>query len=483
MARTPAIRVDGLHEIFKIYDEAPPGIKERLTSFRRAHYKEFHALDGVTLDIMPGERVGLIGHNGSGKSTLLKCMARILPADRGTVEVNGRIATLLELGAGFSPELTGRENMYLNGSILGLSRAQVNESFDRIVDFAGVRDFIDTPVKNYSSGMYVRLGFAIAVHVDPDILLVDEVLAVGDQTFQERSLSRMQAFADAGKTVVLVSHDLGSIESLCDRVILLEAGKVVFDGPSAQALAEYQRRLAAGHGATLEVPDLPELSPHAKEGEEEDDEDVVDPLTHAVTIDDVSLEVLDDAADSIAGAGIDTTAPVARPGSRARLVVTATPTEQLVGDGGLYVRVAVRRPDLNTTLYESRTSYRVQYVAPPPPGASFTATVQLSLNVLSGTYLFDVEIGNAETEAVHAVADSAARVVVHGDPWDVGIAPLDMRFDLDNPEGVWPPDSEPPAIAEGGPREHPNPLWRPGQDAPTARVDARTSHPADEAAR
>ncbi len=464
MDDTPAIRIRGLHEIFRIYDEVPPGIKERLTSFRRAHYREFHALDGIDLDIMPGERVGLVGHNGSGKSTLLKCMAKILPADRGTVEVNGRVATLLELGAGFSPELTGRENMYLNGSILGLTRAEVDASFDRIVDFAGVRDFIDNPVKNYSSGMYVRLGFAIAVNVDPDILLVDEVLAVGDQTFQERSLSRMQAFAEAGKTVVLVSHDLGSVEKLCDRIVVLEGGHIVFDGPSAQALEEYQRRLATGHGTDLHVPDMPELSGHRT------DEDDEDPVTHAVRIDEVTLD-LPDAEDDV-----QARAPRVDTGSPATLRITATPTAQLVGDGGLYVRVVVRRPDLGVPLYDSRTSYRVQDVAPPPPDEPFTTTVDLRLNVLSGTYLFDVEIGNAETDAVHAVEEAAARVVVRGQPWDVGIVPLDLSFGLSNPRGVWPPESEPPGVDEGGPERHPDPLWPAGGTAPTqVSTDARNS--------
>ena len=469
-APPPAIRVRDLHEIFRIYDEVPPGIKERLTSFRRANYKEFHALGGVSVDIMPGERVGLIGHNGSGKSTLLKCMAKILPADRGSVEVNGRIATLLELGAGFSPELTGRENMYLNGSILGLSRAEIRESFDRIVDFAGVRDFIDTPVKNYSSGMYVRLGFAIAVHVDPDILLVDEVLAVGDQTFQERSLKRMRAFAEAGKTVVLVSHDLNSIESLCDRVLVLEAGRIVFDGPSAQAIEEYNRRISTGHGTELHVPDMPTPSTP----ETDDDED--DGLTHAVTIDGVTLD-LSDEDGGVDGTGVDDGrvedggAPWVDTGARATVTVTATPTHQLVGDGGLYVRLTVRRPDLPIPLYDSRTAYRVQYVAPPPPGESLTCAIDLTLNVLSGTYLFDVEIGNAETDEVHAREESAARVVVRGQPWDVGLVPLDVTFTVDNPNGVWPPESEPPGPEDGGPAAHPSPVWPLGAPPPTQAAE------------
>lgn len=451
----PAIRVSGLHEIFRIYDEVPPGIKERLTSLRRAQYKEFHALNGIDLDIMQGERVGLVGHNGSGKSTLLKCMAKILPADRGTVEINGRVATLLELGAGFSPELTGRENMYLNGSILGLSRDEVKASFDAIVDFAGVRDFIDTPVKNYSSGMYVRLGFAIAVHVDPDILLVDEVLAVGDQTFQERSLARMGAFAEAGKTVVLVSHDLGSIGKLCDRVVLLEAGQVVFDGPTAQALEAYQRRLSAGHGTDMVVPDLP--SPTATAAEDDEPED---PLSHQIEIHEVSVDLAEAETDEQAGAPrVDTGAP-------ATVTITFSPTADLVGQGGLYVRLTVRRPDLPMPLYDSRTSYRVQYVAPPPRGESITCTVDLRLNVLSGTYLFDVEIGNSEDDTVHERLEGAARVVVRGEPWDVGIVPLDASFHVHNPAGVWPPESEPPEVGEGGPLVHPNPLWMPGHDLP-----------------
>lgn len=459
----PAIRITDLHEIFRIYDEVPPGIRERLTTFRRAHYREFHALDGITLDIMPGERVGLIGHNGSGKSTLLKCMAKILPADRGSVEVNGRIATLLELGAGFSPELTGRENMYLNGSILGLSRSEIDDSFDRIVDFAGVRDFIDTPVKNYSSGMYVRLGFAIAVHVDPDILLVDEVLAVGDQTFQERSLARMTAFAEAGKTVVLVSHDLVSIESLCDRVLLLEAGHIVFDGPASQALEEYQRRLATGHGTDLQVPDLPALSAPAPLGDQTDNHKV----TQAVTIDEVHLDLPDRTADpKVETAPGDPHVPAGTP---ARLRIVATPDDELIGRGGLYVRVVVRRPDLPLPLYDSRTSYRVQYLAPPPVGESFVCTVDLRLNVLSGTYEFDVEIGNAESDVVHQRVDAAARVVVQGQPWDVGVVPMDMRFHLENPKGVWPPESEPPEVGDGGPLTHPDPLW-PAGSPPSSRL-------------
>jgi ABC-type polysaccharide/polyol phosphate transport system ATPase subunit len=200
-AVAPAIVVDGVTETFRLYQERPSGLKERLYRFRRSTYTDFDALEDVSFTVDHGESVAVIGHNGSGKSTLLKLLARILPPDQGSVRTNGRVASLLELGAGFHGELSGRENIYLNGAILGLSRAQIDERFDAIVDFAGIRPLLDTAVRTYSSGLYVRLGFAIAVTVDPDILLVDEVLAVGDAEFQDRSLERMRRLPRRGQDV------------------------------------------------------------------------------------------------------------------------------------------------------------------------------------------------------------------------------------------------------------------------------------------
>ncbi len=238
----PAVVVDDLVETFRLYHERPRGLKERLTRpFRRSSYTAFNALDGVSFTVEHGESIGIVGHNGSGKSTLLKVMARILPPDEGHVEVNGRVAALLELGAGFHGDLTGRENIYLNGAVLGLTREEIDEQFDDIVDFAGVRDFIDQPVRNYSSGMYVRLGFAIAVHVDPDILLVDEVLSVGDASFQAKSLEQMASFQQRGKTVVMVSHDLQALRNLCDRVLVLDHGELIFDGPVGEGVKQYSQ--------------------------------------------------------------------------------------------------------------------------------------------------------------------------------------------------------------------------------------------------
>ncbi len=240
----PAVQVEALTERFRLYHERPTGLKERLYRLRRTSYTEFNALEDVSLTVEHGEAVAIIGHNGSGKSTLLRLLARILPPDQGQVTTNGRVASLLELGAGFHGDLTGRENIYLNGAILGLSRAEIDARFDEIVDFAGIRPLLDTAVRTYSSGLYVRLGFAIAVTVDPDILLVDEVLAVGDAEFQARSLERMRRFHEDGKTMLLVSHDLDAVREMCDRAVVLDRGRVVFDGAVEEGIDHYRGRIA-----------------------------------------------------------------------------------------------------------------------------------------------------------------------------------------------------------------------------------------------
>ena len=214
-------------------------LKDRIVYFGRlgsAHRQEFTAVDDVSLSIQAGTTVGLMGANGSGKSTLLKLIGGIVSPSAGIIETRGRMAALLELGAGFHPDLSGRENVYLNASILGLTRDQIDEQFDAIVAFSGIGDFIDTAVKFYSSGMYVRLAFAVAVHTDPDILLVDEVLAVGDEAFQRKCMERIAQFREEGCTIILVSHSAQQVAELCDRGIVLSDGKVVFDGDTNAAI-------------------------------------------------------------------------------------------------------------------------------------------------------------------------------------------------------------------------------------------------------
>jgi lipopolysaccharide transport system ATP-binding protein len=199
----------------------------------------FWALQEVSFDIYEGDRVGIIGRNGAGKSTLLKILSRITEPSRGRISITGRVASLLEVGTGFHPELTGRENIFLNGAILGMSRAEIAQKFDEIVAFAEVEKFLDTPVKRYSSGMYVRLAFAVAAHLEPEILIVDEVLAVGDAQFQKKCLGKMEDVSKEGRTVLFVSHQMAAVEALCNRAILINAGQVHLDGPPTQVINAY----------------------------------------------------------------------------------------------------------------------------------------------------------------------------------------------------------------------------------------------------
>jgi ABC-type polysaccharide/polyol phosphate transport system ATPase subunit len=217
----------------------------RLPGERRAAPRDFWALRDVSFEVQRGEALGIIGPNGAGKSTLLKLLASITTPTEGEIVIRGRLAALIEVGSGFHPELTGRENVYLSGAILGMKRREIAHKFDRIVEFAGVARFIEMPVKWYSSGMYVRLGFAIAAHLDPDILLLDEVLAVGDAAFQEQCLARIRELRRAGTTAVFISHDLTAVEQLCDRVLLIEGGQIARSGMAVEVVAECRRRAVA----------------------------------------------------------------------------------------------------------------------------------------------------------------------------------------------------------------------------------------------
>nr|WP_194241591.1 ABC transporter ATP-binding protein [Galbitalea soli] len=212
---------------------------------RKARYEDFWALNGISFEVPTGSTFGLVGRNGSGKSTLLKVLSRILYPDRGSITARGTVASLLEVGSGFHPELTGRENIYLNGSILGMSKKEVTRRFDEIVDFSGVRKFIDQPVKNYSSGMYVRLGFSVAINVDPDVLIVDEVLAVGDAAFKAKCANKFQELKNQGKTIVLVTHSMGTLEEMCDQAAWIDQGKLVTIGDAATVISDYEAAIAS----------------------------------------------------------------------------------------------------------------------------------------------------------------------------------------------------------------------------------------------
>jgi ABC-2 type transport system ATP-binding protein len=234
-----AVSVENVWKYFRLYHEKNQYLKSTLLRGRRARYDEFWALKGVDFEIPFGSTFGIIGSNGSGKSTLLKCLAGILSPDKGSVSCNGRMAALLELGAGFHPDLSGRENIYLNGAILGMTRSEIDRKLEEIIDFSGLEKFVDTPVKNYSSGMVVRLGFAVATNVNPEILIIDEVLAVGDESFQHRCHEKIESFRQEGRTIILVSHGLMQVAQLCSTVAWLEKGVIQEIGPSYEVIGKY----------------------------------------------------------------------------------------------------------------------------------------------------------------------------------------------------------------------------------------------------
>jgi len=240
----PAISVENLAKVYRIglASQRPENLRQAI---REAALSPFHylrlvwALHDVTFDVQVGEVVGLIGKNGAGKSTLLKILSRITEPSHGQAIIRGRVGSMLEVGTGFHPELTGRENIYLNGTILGMHRAEIDRKFDAIVEFSGVEKFLDTPVKRYSSGMYVRLAFAVAAHLEPEILLVDEVLSVGDAEFQKKSLGKMSDVAKEGRTVLFVSHNMAAVQGLCQRAIWLDQGRIKEDGPTDAVISSY----------------------------------------------------------------------------------------------------------------------------------------------------------------------------------------------------------------------------------------------------
>jgi ABC-2 type transport system ATP-binding protein len=254
-----AIQIKNVSKRFRVYHQRNTSLKQALVDRQRGRFEEFWAVSDVSVDVPEGESLGIIGENGSGKSTLLKCVAGILIQDKGTIAVQGRLASLLEVGAGFHPDFTGRENIYLNGAILGLPRRYITTILDDIVSFAELEQFIDNPVKTYSSGMYMRLGFAIAVNLDPDIMLIDEVLAVGDEAFQRRCMERINAIRAEGRTLVFVSHALESVRAICDRCLWLDHGAARMLGGVDSVLAAYLAEVDRREAAELEVTEIAEV--------------------------------------------------------------------------------------------------------------------------------------------------------------------------------------------------------------------------------
>lgn len=380
-----AIVVDGVSKRFRLYHERNRTLKSAVLRGGRARYEEFWALRDVSLEIEAGKTFGLIGENGSGKSTLLKCIAKILRPEKGRIRTQGKMAALLELGSGFHPELSGRENTYLNGAILGLSRQQIDERIDQIIDFSGLAEFIDSPVKIYSSGMYVRLGFSVAVHVDPDILIIDEVIAVGDEDFQRRCFDHLYKLRRQGVTIVVVSHSLGLMQTLCDEVSWLDHGRLLESGPAPDVVRSYLEQVNTVEAERIVTDDAKRMAALANTPQLD-----LDDGQKPITIE--SVEFVDERGEHLAVAATgrpltvrvhyDAHRPVDRPNFSFAVedmagvhlanpgVRTGDRTPDLVLEGRGYVDYAVDRLalgpgeyDLSVAIHDAHGMVRLDYQA------------------------------------------------------------------------------------------------------------------------
>ncbi|HLX77355.1 MAG TPA: ABC transporter ATP-binding protein [Acidimicrobiales bacterium] len=408
-----AVRIEGLSKSYRIGARAAYG---RLTETlwngitnpiatvkgRRAGAPPFWALDDVSLEIGEGEVVGLIGRNGAGKSTLLKILSRITEPTKGRVEILGRVASLLEVGTGFHPELTGRENIFLNGAVMGMRRAEIKARFDEIVAFAGVEQFLETPVKRYSSGMSVRLAFAVAAHLEPDILVIDEVLSVGDAEFQKRSLGKIGELGSSGRTTIFVSHNMAAVETLCDRGVVLDHGRVQFLGSQTDAIGHYLASTQPEIGVAVEDRD-----DRGGSGE--------------IRITSIEFR-------STAG----TTLPAVVAGQDLEIVLHYR-TERLYTPATIVASIAVR-DDLGVPVFLQHNRLTNDLWPSVPGTGAFVCRIE-HLPLPPTTYRLDVAVIN-DTEFLDQVADAAEMTVVAGPffgsselpPRDRGLALVDATW-------------------------------------------------------
>lgn len=371
-----AIRAEGLGKAFVL------GEQSTLLSVGRGAPRRTHwALDDISFDIRHGEAVGIIGHNGAGKSTLLKLLARITEPTRGQATIYGRVASLLEVGTGFHPELTGRENIFMNGSILGMRRVEIARHFDEIVDFAGVDKFIDTPVKRYSSGMQMRLAFSVAAHLQPEILIIDEVLAVGDVQFQKKCMGKMGDVSRSGRTVLFVSHNMAAVRQLTSRCIVLSGGKLRYEGEPARAIEMYSESMAKAFSGGTDLSKWPRLS-HV-------------PATNR-TVEFLALS-------------FDSSPKVFRAGEEIQFQATLTAREAI---SGLRISGSLMHPE----GYAVGTFWSFKGVD-IRPGKATTFTVELGkLGLAPGTYSFKLALGLGDEESGYVLYDMIAEVL----PFEVG---------------------------------------------------------------
>jgi ABC-2 type transport system ATP-binding protein len=389
------VNVSHLSKRFRLFHERNQSLKQSLLNRRRSTHEDFWALRDITFEVQRGETFGVVGHNGSGKSTLLKCLTKILQPDEGSVAVNGTISALLELGAGFHPELSGRENVFLNAAILGVPRRQINERFDEIVDFSGLEQFIDTPVKNYSSGMFVRLGFAVAINVDPDVLIIDEVLAVGDADFQAKCGDKIADFRERNKTIVLVTHNMVDVVRLCKTAAWIDHGNLRMIGAPTDITDSY---LATTHqGRSVNVQN------GMRWGSGE------------VTID--SVDILDHRLEPAA---------FARCGDAHAIRLELSATEPVIGP-----EVIISIYDQNATLVSEVSTRSRDAVIDQIHGRRVVTLEIDSLPLVEGTYEMSCSVIDSTGQREYDVRSRCLRFdVLKGDVSDTGLVTLGGNWDL-----------------------------------------------------
>ena len=427
-----ALDIQDVSKRFRLYKEKYTSLKERVLHAGHVPFEDFWALRDISVEIRTGETVGILGRNGSGKSTLLKCIAGILQPTSGQIVVRGHLAAMLELGAGFQPELSGRDNIFLNASLLGLPRREIEKRFDEIVAFAELEEFIDNQVRFYSSGMYVRLGFAVAVNVEPDILLVDEVLAVGDERFQQKCMDRVHQFQREGRTIVVVSHSADIMRQICDRVVVIESGKVVTCAPPGEAIRAFRDCLLEGEIAVAPPPLESEESGEAAAG---------------TATQERRISVTKTSARSSAPAGREFLVP----GDSLRLDIEFQVTEPLTNVAfgcSIYASNGALVFDGDSAMSE------IHQVHDLVPGNYRVELDFERLPLLDGSYTVNARIQDAGGGVVHARLEPAATFEVVNPGQTTGAVQLPLRIELTHRApgpADGPPASEPlaPPAGEG----------------------------------
>jgi lipopolysaccharide transport system ATP-binding protein len=396
-----------LHNVSKRFriGQSVPNLRSLFTSWKNKNGENYHwALRELNFELKPGESLGIIGPNGAGKTTTLKLLSHITYPTSGTITVNGRFSTLIELGAGFHPDLTGRENIYLNGAILGMRKAEIQTRFDEIVEFAGIENYLDTPVKRYSSGMYARLGFSVAAHVNPEILIVDEVLAVGDMAFRKKCYDRMLNLIDNGTTLIFVSHDFAAIQKVCARCIVLYRGNKVYDGTAPNAVAEYSNLLrkaaASKNNKQLEVPASGALSQMV--------------MSHKAIIEKVYMasQTHNDAVYSFTSGEVIRVIVHVTFLSEAKSPIFACTIRS--PDGQIVYNFTTQWANISTQDFQANDTVIIEYL--------------IKLNLIAGTYQLGVDLAHNDLSQYYDRMDRAVDFVVTGGNGARGIANLEASF-------------------------------------------------------